>query len=84
MENKAERFYVYVTKYALTKGVLRVEVEDCGSGVVKGYMECYRKGQWYRNRKDAVKKAEDMRVRRLRSLDKQVKRLQALRFDTVS
>lgn len=76
---------VWVTKYALTNGIEEVEVnvnENLAS-VVGARFPTYYHGEgkeWHRTREQAVKRAEDMRAARLKSLSKQVKRIEALTF----
>lgn len=85
MENR-QTFKVFVTKYALTAGIEEVEVEACegSSGMVKGpsVFEYYHgEGrEWHRTRESAVKKAEDMRARKLESLNKQIAKLEKFKF----
>lgn len=74
---------VWVTKYALTKGILCQEVEDCGEGMVKttdSWAAYYHKNEWHKTREAAVVQAEDMRKRKLASLEKQIAKLEKLRF----
>lgn len=89
---------VYVTKYALTKGILELEVESCehtyqsgavnGQGMVsyKGWgMTVYFHGEdrdWHRTFEGAVKKANEMRTAKLKSLDKQHAKIANLEFNT--
>lgn len=85
------RFIVWVTKWALTKGVYQIEVEDCfdtSSKMVKQirsfHLSCstYLHGnEWHRTKNDAVKRAEEMRERRLRSLEKQIAKIKSLDFE---
>ncbi len=79
---------VYITKYALTDGIVECEaratcrppmiVAEYGGPHTGYYMHG---GEWHNCRADAVAKAEAMRVRKLASLRKQIARLEALRFD---
>ena len=82
---KGERFTAYVTKHCLTKGIQVTEVEDCRDGMVRGtvgrYFDYYHKGEWYRNRHDAVIRAEEMRRRRIVSLEKSLQKIKGMRFN---
>lgn len=76
---------VWITKYALTKGILEKEVEDCGDGMVKdseSYLPSYYHGtDWHKDKKSAVAKAEEMRIKKISSLEKQIKKLEKMNFE---
>lgn len=84
----SEQFTVWVTKWALTKGIYQATVEDCltaSSDMVKekkvSHGANYFHGlEWHRTKEQAVKQAEEMRVTKLRSLDKQINRIRELKF----
>ena len=76
----------YITKYALTKGIVRREVHDCfdisldmvadvGSGNVS-----YHGNDWYRTYDDALRQAESMRLKKISSLKKQIAKLEKMTF----
>lgn len=75
---------VYVTRWALTKGILEVEVDEpterAPDMVVGGSspLGCvyYHKGQWHRTREEAERKTWDMRDKKLASLRKQITKLE--------
>lgn len=80
---------VYITKYALTRGILEIEAE-----IMKSYWDKYpgyvkdEEGKIYYINKDAftdedeaILKAEEMRKERIISLYKQIDRLDKLRFE---
>lgn len=77
---------IWVSKYALSKGVYEAQARDCGGGMVKVtttgmYYFLHSEGtQWHRTREDAVARAEQMRQKRIVSLRKQIAKLQAMRF----
>ena len=79
----------FVTKYALTRGILQVEVELCldvdpDGGMVADHSEyhtCYHKPDWHRTRVSAVARAEQMRLAKLASLRKQITKLEAMSFE---
>ena len=81
---------VWVTKYALTKGILPREVEVCeGTSIdmvkVLGgnrWAEHYHgEGrEWHRTRESATKRAAEMRDKKLKSLRKQIARLENMDF----
>ena len=80
---------VYNTKYALTDGIKEVEVETFtfDTQMVKlvgslGYL--HGEGlEWHRTFESAVAKAELMRLKKILSLNKALKKLHALEFSKV-
>lgn len=78
---------VWITKYALTKGVFEVEGEvkdNCfiGGNVIAGwYYASYLGKQWHRTKADALDEAERMRDAKVKSLRKQITKLEAMTFD---
>lgn len=84
MENK-QTFKVFITKYALTSGIKEMEVEEYYPGNVKrlGLNHDYFHGEgkeWHRTRESAMKKAEEMRVKKIASLKNQIVKLEKLKF----
>lgn len=78
---------VYITKYALTKGILEKEarVEDFGNGhlraFVNGDYSSYGIGsEAFFEREDAVKNAEKRRKKKIESLIKQINKLENFKF----
>lgn len=82
---------VWITKYALTKGIYSLEVEKShitDSDLVSyrtdssmGCTEYFHKKDYSHTKEEAVKIAEEMRIRKLKSLDKQIKKISALKFE---
>lgn len=78
---------VWITKYAMSSGILEMAVRDCGNGMVAdvrpGYMSHYHgEGrEWHRTHESAVARAEEMRTKKLRSLQAQIEKIAALKFD---
>ncbi|MEL7494169.1 MAG: hypothetical protein AAGJ95_09435 [Cyanobacteria bacterium J06554_11] len=80
---------VWITKYALTKGIQEAEAETWANH--KGMVSVPKWGalatfhgegrEWHRTRESALKRAEEMRLRRIASLEKQLDKLRALRFE---
>ncbi len=76
----------YITKYALTSGILEKDVEICEGfpkmvRVLKNsYSENYHKPFWYESREEAVEHAEKIRVKKLLSIEKEVKKIKGLKF----
>jgi hypothetical protein len=83
--SEREKFTAYITKYALTEGILVKTVEDCfdisKSMVKAGEHTFFHDNQWHRHREDAVNRAKEMQAAKLRSLAKQLNRIKALRFE---
>ena len=82
------KFSAWVSKYAMTKGIYEIEAEDCfdisptmvhDRGAM--YTTFYHKDEWHRSEAEAVAKAEAMRTARIKSLEKQIARLKAMRFE---
>ncbi len=80
---------VWVTRYALTQGILEIEGEDCGDSMFHypgNHMDRYDQyyhGQgenWHLTRESAVKRAEEMRVAKIASLQKQIEKLKKVSF----
>lgn len=76
---------IWVTKYALTKGVLEFDAEICSPPtmvkVLGGrYSTYFHRGDWFTSRSDAIDRADDMRDARIKSLEKQLVRLRKLEF----
>ena len=79
---------VWITKYALTRGILQADGEADGSmfevtdsrhpGALKIY---YHGDEWHIKRAAAVKRAEEMRRKKIASLRRQITRLEALIFE---
>lgn len=76
---------VWISKYALTKGIYQVEgktCEDSGSpGMFVGREYFHGEGkQWHRTEREAVHRAEDMRAAKLVNLKKQIAKLERMEF----
>lgn len=79
---------VFITKYALTKGIIEKEVE------IYSYMDgskyAYVKGEFngykmtedaFYNHENAIQKSEEMRQKKIASLKKQIAKLEKLSFN---
>ena len=86
--NRGKIFQAWITKYALSDGIFQVEVEECGDKMVKenaprwpGTLAQYFHGNdWHTSRTEAVKRAEDMRKRKIASLRKKLDQLEGMKF----
>lgn len=78
-----ERFVAYVTKFALTSGIWSGEVEldsNISDTMVSVGSEHYHGNDWHRTEAAAKERAEWMRIAKIASLEKQIARLQQLKF----
>jgi len=74
---------VYITKYALTKGILIKESEissNTDDMIRVNGLEFYHKPEWHLNEKDAIQQAEKMRSIKISSLEKQLEKIKKLNF----
>jgi len=80
---------VYITKYALTKGVIVFEGEMYdselknafrGKRTPKHYDEYFNGKDVHFTKESALKQCEEMKIKKLQSLDKQVKKISAIEF----
>ncbi len=86
---------VYVTKYALARGIIEVEllanpIGDETSAFVEwqgryedkyGGRAIFLAGEWHPDRSAAVARAEEMRKTKIASLKTQIARLEALKWE---
>ena len=76
---------VYITKYALTKGIEEMDTTGPeGDLAVRDavlYHRVYRPPNWHWVRASAVARAEQMRLKKIASLRKQIAKLEKLRFE---
>ena len=81
-----EKSKAYVTKFALTKGIMHLdgEIETSGGGPASfrangDYVSFYR-NDWHKTLEAAVVQAEKMRKTKLESLRKQIVKLESMEF----
>lgn len=77
---------VWVTKYALTKGIFEDDVEISGDfpHLAQSSPTKYYHGEgkeWHRTKIEAIQRAEEMRKKKVRSLKKQIEKLEKMEFD---
>jgi hypothetical protein len=83
-----EKFTAYITKYALTTGIQEMFVEHSPefAGMVRevttggAWAQAFHNKDWHRTKEEAVKRAEEMREKKLASIEEQIKRIKALKF----
>ena len=82
-----EAFKVWIVKYALTKGIYEIEVEDRFNisptmVVTKGKCSHYfHEGDWFYTKEEAIEKANDMQRKKIDSLTKQIIKLSKIKFE---
>lgn len=84
---------VWITKYALTKGILQKETDDfclntdpTGNMIYineNGHHQCFHgKGnEWHDDKQSAIAKAEMMRKKKITNLEKQIEKLKNIKFN---
>jgi hypothetical protein len=80
----------YITKYALTLGIMEVEAEQSPVApnmvswkIPSEWYENHAHGEgkdWHRTKESAVARAEKMRLAKISSLKKAIKKLESLKF----
>lgn len=79
---------VYITKYALSKGIKEykakrtefstmIEIEDNKDL----FGNLYHKPDWHLRKKEAIERAEQMRISEINKLLKRIKKLYTLKFE---
>lgn len=75
---------VFVTKYCLTDGITEAEGDINSSGyfISKSRLNYLflNKKEYFLKKEDAIANAEERRIKKLQSLDKQTKKISALKF----
>lgn len=82
---------VYITKYALTRGIMKKNVEQEGKCMVKHHGKphfvwgpttyYYQRPDWHIDKDKAIKRAERMRTMKIKALKKEIIRLENLNFN---
>ena len=76
----------WITKYALTNGIIETEGE---TNILGNFLitEGLYKNKWFSsddcfaNKESAIRKSEEMRQKKIESLKKQIKKLEGMRFE---
>lgn len=77
---------VFITKYALTTGIIEKEVEinKLYPRMVTVFEDRWRatfvKPYWHETKEEAINHCEELRVKKLQSLDKQIKKISKIKF----
>jgi len=93
MRREFEKKEVWITKYALTEGIIKkeeaivhIDIQPSGDFISVPWEnglngECgFHKGDWTSSEAEAVAQAEEMRHKKITSLLKQVAKLEKLKF----
>ena len=80
-----ERIRAWVTKYALTEGIQLLEgsiLHEISGGLFRpdGYFPGFLGKDWHRTPEAAIARAEEMRLAKIESLKKSIKKMEALQF----
>jgi hypothetical protein len=84
---RGTKMKVWITKYALSKGVFDTEAEKTHRSettitVKRGFSsDYYHRLEWHTTEVAAIAKAEQMRVKKIAALKKQIARLEKLTFE---
>lgn len=88
-DKSSERMKVYITKYALTTGILTEddgEVSEESPGMVSckslGVFAIFHGKDWHATPEAALVRAEEMRGKKIKSLEKQIAKLRVMKFKT--
>jgi hypothetical protein len=73
---------VWITKYALTKGIFCKEAEIKGDMIKYDRYSCELKPDWHLTQEEAIKRAEEMREKKIKSLKKSLAKMEGLEFKT--
>jgi len=79
---------IYVTKYALTSGIFSAEAKISDDRKMASYKqpgayftETAHGNDFHLTKEDALSRAEEMRIKKLQSLDKKTKQISAMKFE---
>ena len=74
---------VWITKYALTKGIFTANADVVAPGMIKVSQGVYYHGRgrdWHESFSDAQRRAYDMRDEKIKSLKKMIAKLEKMGF----
>lgn len=78
---------IWITKYALTQGILELEAERCNNtnpDLIKTEKHGFFLGEgkeWYTTKEEAITKAEQIKQAKINGLKKQLKKLENMSFE---
>ena len=72
----------YITKFALTKGIIELDDPEFYENyiVISNIEPLINPVDWFRTKQEAIRRAEDMRVKKISSLKKQLAKLERMKF----
>ncbi len=76
---------VYITKYALTKGIIETEDAEICYNISENMIRSkkygyFHKNDWQATKEGAVLRVEVMRIKKIESLKKQIEKLDKMKF----
>ena len=74
---------VHITKWALTEGIRVMETESDTTGetiCIDGYCTHFRGNEWHTTEAGAIARAEEMRLKKITSLQRSLAKMRALTF----
>ncbi len=78
---------IYITKYLFTNGIELVDAEISDKMAIVGESNSYQQyfhgegREWHRTKESAIARAEEMRIKKLKAIDKQMKKISAMKFE---
>ena len=89
LNKEPEKITAYVTKYALTAGIMEVRGVEFTEGGIwfmqpdSGLRQYAHGKDWYKTLPEAVQRAEDMRKRKVASLLANAERIKTMKIEVV-
>lgn len=85
----SETFTAYVTRYALSSGILKTEAVQSSSfpemiSDTKNRGRNYHGKDWHRTPEAAIVRADEMRKAKIASLEKSITKLRKLKFEVLA
>jgi len=94
MINQNKIITVWITKYALTHGIFakKVLISETDNNIIEiikdeplyswAQYQYHKEGkEWHRTKEAAIKKAEELRDRKIKSLERQIEKLKNMKFE---
>ncbi|MDP9528559.1 hypothetical protein [Pseudomonas protegens] len=77
---------VWITKYALTAGIIEAEGDIAAPGMIRykdggSFLQFAHGSDWHTTERDAFNRAEEMRQKKITSLQKQIKKLEGMQIE---
>lgn len=77
---------VWITKYALSAGIIESEADELGQNSIRSldaahkYSPYFHRPHWWPTKESAILRAEQMRNAKIKSMEKQIEKLKKLKF----